>query len=167
MTTIIGIEHKNKCFIVADSQTTDADGKIYSHPEVKKITENGSFLIAGSGETLACDITQHIWEPPVPTKQDKEDLYRFMIVKAMPSLRKCMTENGYNFDEDTKEFTHLPNSVTFFRDVFESEIKKELKNSKQFILKEILKISSTGIIPQTYLNQLVALINSSFRMGFQ
>jgi hypothetical protein len=26
-----------------------------------------------------------------------------MIVKAMPSLRKCMTENGYNFDEDTKE----------------------------------------------------------------
>lgn len=103
MTTIIGLEYKDKCFIVADSQTTDADGKIYSHPEVKKITENGSFLIAGSGETLACDIAQHIWESPVPTKQDREDLYRFMITKAMPSLRKCMTENGYNFDEDTKE----------------------------------------------------------------
>lgn len=103
MTTIIGIEHKDRCFIVADSQTTDAEGRIYSHPEVKKISENGMFLIAGSGETLPCDIAQHIWEPPTPTKQDREDLYHFMIVKAMPSLRKCMTENGYNFDEDTKE----------------------------------------------------------------
>jgi ATP-dependent protease HslVU (ClpYQ) peptidase subunit len=103
MTTIIGIEHKDRCFIVADSRTTDADGKIYSHPEVKKISENGSFLIAGSGETLPCDIAQHIWEPPVPTKQDKEDLYHFMISKAMPSLRKCMTDNGYKFNDDIDE----------------------------------------------------------------
>ena len=103
MTTIIGIEHKDRCFLVADSRTTDNDGKIYTHPEVKKISESGMFLIAGSGETLPCDIAQHIWEPPVPTKQDKEDLYHFMIVKAMPSLRKCMSENGYNFDEDSKE----------------------------------------------------------------
>jgi ATP-dependent protease HslVU (ClpYQ) peptidase subunit len=103
MTTIIGLEHKDRCFIVVDSQTTDADGRIYTHPEVKKISENGMFLIAGSGETLPCDITQHIWEPPTPTKQDKEDLYHFMIVKAMPSLRKCMAANGYNFEEDSKE----------------------------------------------------------------
>ena len=103
MTTIIGLEYKDSCFIVADSQTTDEGGRIYSHPEVKKISENGSFLIAGSGETLPCDIAQHIWEPPVPSKQDREDLYHFMIVKAMPSLRKCMSENGYNFDEDVKD----------------------------------------------------------------
>jgi hypothetical protein len=90
MTTIIGLEYKDRCFLVADSQTTDESGRIYSHPEVKKISENGMFLIAGSGETLPCDIAQHIWEPPVPTKQDREDLYHFMIVKAMPSLRKCI-----------------------------------------------------------------------------
>jgi hypothetical protein len=89
--------------LVADSQTTDDRGRIYTHPEVEKITANGSFLIAGSGETLPCDIAQHIWEAPIPTRQDKENLYRFMITKAMPSLRKCMTENGYNFDEDNKE----------------------------------------------------------------
>jgi hypothetical protein len=89
--------------LVADSQTTDYSGRIYTHPEVEKITANGSFLIAGSGETLPCDIAQHIWEAPIPTRQDKENLYRFMIKKAMPSLRKCMTENGYNFDEDNKE----------------------------------------------------------------
>jgi ATP-dependent protease HslVU (ClpYQ) peptidase subunit len=103
MTTIIGLEHKDRCFLVADSQTTDEGGRIYTHPEVEKITANGSFLIAGSGETLPCDIAQHIWESPVPTRQDREDLYHFMIKKAMPSLRKCMTENGYNFDEDNKE----------------------------------------------------------------
>ena len=85
MTTIIGIEHADRCFLVADSRTTDNDGKIYTHPEVKKISESGMFLIAGSGETLPCDIAQHIWEPPTPTKQE------------------CMSENGYNFDEDSKE----------------------------------------------------------------
>ena len=103
MTTIIGIEYDKHCFIVADSQTTDSDGRIYSHPEVAKISENGFFLIAGAGETLPCDIAQHIWEPPAPTKQERKNLYRFMIAKAMPSLRKCMIENGYNFEEDTKE----------------------------------------------------------------
>jgi ATP-dependent protease HslVU (ClpYQ) peptidase subunit len=103
MTTIIGIEHKDRCFLVADSRTTDADGKVYSHPEVKKISENGMFLIAGSGETLPCDIAQHVWEAPNPTKQDREDLYHFMIAVAMPSLRKCLIDNGYRFNDDIDE----------------------------------------------------------------
>jgi len=55
MTTIIGLEHKDRCFIVVDSQTTDADGRIYTHPEVKKISENGMFLIAGGGEIFDVD----------------------------------------------------------------------------------------------------------------
>jgi ATP-dependent protease HslVU (ClpYQ) peptidase subunit len=103
MTTIIGIEYKDSAAIVADSQTTDDSGRIYNHPDVKKIAERGLFLIAGSGEVLPCDVAQHIWEPPVPTKADYKDLYHFMIAKSMPSLRKCLSENGYNFDEDNKE----------------------------------------------------------------
>ena len=99
MTTIIGIEYEDSCFLVADSQTTDDSGKIYNHPNVKKIAERGAFLVAGSGEVLPCDVAQHIWEPPTPTKKDRQDLYHFMICKAMPSLRKCLTDNGYNFDE--------------------------------------------------------------------
>jgi len=127
MTTIIGLEYKERCFIVADSQTTDEGGRIYTHPEVQKITANGSFLIAGSGETLPCDIAQHIWESPVPTKQDKEDLYRFMIKKAMPSLRKCMTENGYNFDEDTKD-TRFQFIIAVGGEIF--DVDQELSISK-------------------------------------
>jgi ATP-dependent protease HslVU (ClpYQ) peptidase subunit len=103
MTTIIGLEYKDSAVIVADSQTTDESGRIYNHPDVKKIAERGNFLVAGSGEVLPCDVAQHIWEPPVPTKADYKDLYHFMISKAMPSLRKCLSENGYNFDEDNKE----------------------------------------------------------------
>jgi ATP-dependent protease HslVU (ClpYQ) peptidase subunit len=103
MTTIIGLEYPKSAIIVADSQTTDANGYIYNHPDVKKIAERGPFLVAGSGEVLPCDVAQHIWEPPVPTKADYKNLYHFMIAKAMPSLRKCLTDNGYNFDEDNKE----------------------------------------------------------------
>ena len=103
MTTIIGIEYEDSAIIVADSQTTDDSGRIYIHPDVQKIAERGPYLVAGSGEVLPCDVAQHIWEPPVPSKADYKDLYHFMIAKAMPSLRKCLSENGYNFDEDNKE----------------------------------------------------------------
>ena len=127
MTTIIGLEYPKSAIIVADSQTTDEGGRIYTHPEVEKISANGSFLIAGSGETLPCDIAQHIWDSPIPTKQDREDLYRFMIKKAMPSLRKCMTENGYNFDEDTKE-TRFQFIIAVGGEIF--DVDQELSISK-------------------------------------
>jgi ATP-dependent protease HslVU (ClpYQ) peptidase subunit len=103
MTTLIGIEYDDGCVIVADSQTTDDSGYIYNHPVVKKIAEINGYLIAGSGEVLPCDVAQHIWEPPVPTKADKKDLYHFMISKTIPSLRKCLSLNGFNFDEPKTE----------------------------------------------------------------
>lgn len=103
MTTLIGIEYDDSCVIVADSQTTDDGGYIYTHPKAKKIAEVNGYLIAGSGEVLPCDVTQHIWDPPVPTKAEKKDLYHFMIAKAMPSLRRCLSSNGFNFDEPKTE----------------------------------------------------------------
>jgi len=99
MTTIIGVEYKDKSVIVADSRITDDSGKSYSHPLMRKISSRGALLIAGAGEVAPCDIAQNIWIPPVFSAKDKKDVYRYMIVKAMPSLRKCLTENGYNFDE--------------------------------------------------------------------
>jgi ATP-dependent protease HslVU (ClpYQ) peptidase subunit len=99
MTTIIGIELEDSCYLVADSQTTYDNGFIYNHPHIKKLSDRGAFIIGGSGEVLPCDVAQHIWEPPKPSAKDKLDLYHFMITKAMPSLRKCLSENGYNFDE--------------------------------------------------------------------
>ncbi len=103
MTTIIGIQYDKDCILVADSQTTDDSGYIYKHPNTKKISERNGYLIAGSGEVLPCDVAQHIWEPPTPTKSDKSDLYHFMISKAMPSLRRTLSANGFNFDEPKTE----------------------------------------------------------------
>ena len=100
MTTIIGVQFDDKALIVSDNQVTDDNGRIYRHPQMVKIAEIGSFLIAGAGEVSPCDIAQHLWNPPKLSAKDKEDIYHFMIAKAMPSLRKCLEENGYNFNED-------------------------------------------------------------------
>lgn len=99
MTTIIGIEDKDGSMLMADSRVTADDGKIFAHKNMVKISERGAFLIAGAGEVLPCDIAQHIWQPPRLLARDKQDLYHFMVCKAMPSLRRCLKENGYNFDE--------------------------------------------------------------------
>jgi ATP-dependent protease HslVU (ClpYQ) peptidase subunit len=99
MTTIIGVQYTDKAVIVADSRVTDDGGRIYSHPKMQKITERNGYIIAGAGEVAPCDIANHLWIPPKPTSKDKEDLYHFMITKVMPSLRKCLIDNGYNFEE--------------------------------------------------------------------
>ncbi len=65
MTTIIGVEYKDKSVIVADSRITDDSGKAYSHPFMRKISSRGALLIAGAGEVSPCDIAQNIWIPPV------------------------------------------------------------------------------------------------------
>ena len=127
MTTIIGIELEDSCYLVADSQTTDDNGFIYNHPDVKKLAERGAFLIGGSGEVLPCDVAQHIWDPPKPTLKDKQDVYHFMITKAMPSLRKCLSENGYNFDE-TKTEARFQFIIAVCGEVF--DIDHELSVSK-------------------------------------
>ena len=99
MTTIIGIEYDDKAVLIADNRVTDDTGRVYGHPKMVKITERNGFLIAGSGEVSPCDIANHIWIPPKPTAKDKQDVYHFMITKVMPSLRECLSSNGYNFDE--------------------------------------------------------------------
>jgi len=100
MTTIIGVEYADKCTILADNRITDDSGRIYSHPVMAKISDVGPFLIAGSGEVAPCDIAQHLWKPPSPTTKDKQNLYHFMIAKAMPSFRQCLEDSGYNFNEE-------------------------------------------------------------------
>jgi ATP-dependent protease HslVU (ClpYQ) peptidase subunit len=100
MTTIVGIQHENKCVIFSDNQTTGGDGRKFNHAKMVKISKRGDFLIGGSGEAMPCDVAQHIWEPPTPTTKDLRDPYHFMISKVVPSLRKCLVDNGFNFDED-------------------------------------------------------------------
>lgn len=99
MTTIVGKQYEDKCVLAADNQVTGGSGQKYNHPDMLKIAKRGEFLVAGSGEVQPCDVIQHMWTPPKITLKDRDDLYHFMIVKVMPSLRKCLTDNGYDFSE--------------------------------------------------------------------
>lgn len=101
MTTIIAVQHKDRVVIGADSLTTST--RKYNHPAMVKITQRNNYLIAGSGEVAACDIAQHIWNPPTPTAEDRKDLYHFMIAKVVPSLKKAFKENDYKWDADDDE----------------------------------------------------------------
>ncbi len=99
MTTIVAVQYTDKCVIAADNQVTGGGGRKYTHPDMKKISQRGAFLIAGSGEVQPCDVVQHMWVAPKLTAKDSADVYHFMITKVMPSLRKCLTDNGYDFNE--------------------------------------------------------------------
>ena len=68
MTTIIGVQTNKGCELLADNQVTDDSGRIYRHPKMLKMVSRGSYIIAGAGEVAPCDIAQHIWNPPSPTK---------------------------------------------------------------------------------------------------
>lgn len=99
MTTIVGVQYTDKTVLVADNQVTDGEGRRFLHPDLAKITKRGEFLVAGSGEVQACDIVQHFWNPPKPTATDKKNLYHFVITKALPSMRACLVDNGFDFNE--------------------------------------------------------------------
>jgi hypothetical protein len=97
MTTIIGIQTKDGCSLVADSRTSDEGGRPYSHPDINKITSRGEYLIAGAGDIQPCDIVQHIWSPPpVP----RTGLYEFMVTHVCPSIRQAIKDNGYEPKKD-------------------------------------------------------------------
>lgn len=100
MTTIIGVQYDGFCELVADSLVSNDAGRTWIHPDMTKINRRGQYLIAGAGEVAACDVAQHIWDPPAPNEKDKRDLYHFMITKVVPSLRDCLKANGYNFDKE-------------------------------------------------------------------
>lgn len=103
MTTIVAIETSDGVTIGADSKVTDSSGAMWIHPEAKKITSVGKYLIAGSGEVAALDIAHHLWTPPVPNTKDKKDIYHFFISKVMPSLKQTMKENDYKIIPDKDE----------------------------------------------------------------
>jgi len=80
---------------------------------MKKISQRGAFLVAGSGEVQPCDVVQHFWIPPKLTAKDSEDIYHFMITKAMTSLRICLTDYGYDFIEGKGEGKAEENRFSF------------------------------------------------------
>lgn len=117
MTTIVAIQFADGVVMATDSLVTS--NRKYSHPKMVKITETGPYLIGGSGEVAACDIIQHIWEPPIPTVADKKDLYHFMIAEVIPSMKKCFKDNEYKWDRDDDDETKFAFLIALEGEVFE------------------------------------------------
>jgi ATP-dependent protease HslVU (ClpYQ) peptidase subunit len=97
LTTVIAVKHDKGVTFAADTQATGESGDIY---RVVKAHENGPFIIGGAGDCAPLDIAQYIWKPPMPTPADKKDLLRFMIVKAVPSLKKVFKDNDYEYSPE-------------------------------------------------------------------
>lgn len=102
MTTIIGFVKNNTVILGADSQVTNGT-RANNHTKMEKITKNNGYLICGSGDSQPCDVLQHIFIPPVPTANERKNLYKFMITKFVPAARECLEENGWKPDPNDKE----------------------------------------------------------------
>jgi len=101
MTTIVAVQYSDRVEMGADSLVTAT--RKYSHPKMAKITERGQYLIAGAGESAACDLIQHCWTPPTPSATDKRDLYHFIIAKVVPSMKQCFKDNDYKWQNDSDD----------------------------------------------------------------
>jgi ATP-dependent protease HslVU (ClpYQ) peptidase subunit len=117
MTTIVAVQYEDKVKFGADSLITAT--RKYSHPRMAKITQRGQYLIAGAGESAACDIAQHIWVPPKPLVDDKKDLYHFMISRVVPSLKQCFKNNEYKWDSGEDEEARFAFLIAIGGEVFD------------------------------------------------
>jgi ATP-dependent protease HslVU (ClpYQ) peptidase subunit len=117
MTTIVAVQYEDRVVIGADSLVT-ANRK-FNHPKMEKISERSGYLIAGAGEVAACDIAQHIWEPPTPSITDKKDLYHFMIATVIPSLKKAFKDNEYKWEKEGDEETKFAFLIALEGEVFD------------------------------------------------
>lgn len=102
MTTIVAVCKNGNVTMGADSQVTDG-ARPSKHVNMEKITKNNGYLIAGSGDSHPCDILQHLFIPPVPTIQERKDLYKFMIIKFVPAMREVLEDNGWKSSTEDKE----------------------------------------------------------------
>lgn len=97
MTTVIAVKHSKGVTFAADTQATGESGNIY---RVVKAIESGPFIISGAGDCAPLDIAQYLWNPPIPTVAERKNLLRFMIVKAIPSLKKVFKDNDYEYNPE-------------------------------------------------------------------
>jgi ATP-dependent protease HslVU (ClpYQ) peptidase subunit len=102
VTTIVAVVKNGNVTMGADSQVTDGS-RPNVHKTMEKITKNNGWLIAGSGDSQPCDILQHVFVPPVPSAKERENLYRFMVVKFIPAMRACLENYGWKEEKEDKD----------------------------------------------------------------
>ena len=100
MTTIVGVQNADGCVIASDSRVAEG-GKVYTHPEMVKAVQRGSYIIGGAGDYRALQVVLHGWTPPLVTVKAKQNLYEFVINKVAPSLKATLTDAGIEFTKSS------------------------------------------------------------------
>lgn len=101
MTTVIGIQQADRCSLFADSLVVDTNTS-FKHKNMVKVAKRGKYLLGISGNWGVLQAIAYVWEPPVPTQDDLNNLYEFMITTVAPSLRDDLKEQGIDFTTDDK-----------------------------------------------------------------
>jgi ATP-dependent protease HslVU (ClpYQ) peptidase subunit len=102
MTTIVGVQLEHGCIIVSDSRIAAA-GKVYTHSDMVKAVERGSYIISGAGDYRALQVVLHGWTPPLVTVKAKANLYEFVINKVVPALKTTLVEAGVNVSKSSND----------------------------------------------------------------
>lgn len=93
MTCIVGLVHRNKVFIGADSQ-----GTVHSsldrcvRKDQKVFPVNGKFLVGCCGSFRQCQLLRYGFVPP-EQREDIDD-YQYMCTVFVDAIRKCLKEGG-------------------------------------------------------------------------
>lgn len=99
MTTIIGVEHKGKVFMGADSQGTVGWSRIMI--TAPKIIRFPALLIGVAGDLRTLNLLQYHFSPPDPHIDMTDDEY--IIVRLVTDIRECLKKNGWLKIENSKE----------------------------------------------------------------
>ena len=95
MTCIVGMVHKGKVYIGADS--LGSDGFTQQVRKEPKVFKNGEFLIGCTSSFRMIDILK--WKFNPPTVKD-DNLHKFMVTDFVDAVRTLFVDNGYNITSD-------------------------------------------------------------------
>jgi ATP-dependent protease HslVU (ClpYQ) peptidase subunit len=93
MTCIVGISNGTTVFLGGDSASVG--GLSLSRTLHPKVFQNGPYIM---GYTTSFRMGQllEFGELPEPNKHDRKNLYRFMVTKFVPAIRKIFKDGGFS-----------------------------------------------------------------------
>lgn len=101
MTTIITTSGSNTATVVADRGITSD----LIHPDMRKVVNQGTWLIACAGSDRGCDVLQYGVKYPAPPESLKtkgtDDWYGWMVTSVVPRIVKAIKDANIN-DYDTE-----------------------------------------------------------------
>lgn len=101
MTCIVGMKHRGKAYIGADS--CGSDRHRYSPHIEPKVFQVGDFVIGCTTSFRMIDILKYSFNPPV-FSGDTQDIHKYMTTTFVNSMRKSFVDNGFALESEKWDF---------------------------------------------------------------